>query len=89
VTHWTTEQVLADPIKKNSMLGEFTHCGNVLDLCAIAVPAGEYPVSELSGKKEDVGSLPFGVTFLSAARMDAETLEIARRFEESLSTRKD
>jgi len=85
-THWTIEQVLADPIKKNSILGEFTHCGNVLDLCAVAVPAGTYPVSELSGRKEDAGDLPFSVTFLSRSRLDAEMLEIARRFEESRDT---
>jgi Asp-tRNA(Asn)/Glu-tRNA(Gln) amidotransferase A subunit family amidase len=75
--------VLADPIKKNSVLGEFTHCGNVLDLCGVAVPAGTYPVSELSGK-EDQGVLPFSVTFLSGSRLDAEMLEIARRFEMSM-----
>jgi allophanate hydrolase len=82
-THWTIEEVLADPIKKNSVLGEFTHCGNVLDLCGVAVPAGTYPVSELSGK-EDQGVLPFSVTFLSGSRLDAEMLEIARRFEMSM-----
>jgi allophanate hydrolase len=84
-THWTIEEVLADPIKKNSILGEFTHCGNVLDLCGVAVPAGTYPVAELSGKNEE-GVLPFSVTFLSGSRLDAEMLEIARRFEESMKT---
>lgn len=84
--HWRIDEVLADPIKKNSHLGEFTHCGNVLDLCAAAVPAGTYPVSELSGKKDDVGELPFSVTFLSRSRLDAEMLEIAQRFEESVRT---
>jgi Asp-tRNA(Asn)/Glu-tRNA(Gln) amidotransferase A subunit family amidase len=59
-----------------------------LDLCAVAVPAGEYPVSEISGKKEDTGVLPFGVTFLASNRLDAETLEIARRYEESMSSKK-
>jgi hypothetical protein len=54
-------------------------------LCAVAVPAGEYPISELSGKKEDTGVLPFSVTFLASNRLDAETLEIARRYEESMS----
>ncbi|KAF2107933.1 amidase signature domain-containing protein [Lophiotrema nucula] len=82
-THWKIEEVLADPIKKNSYLGEFTHCGNVLDLCAAAVPAGTYPVSELSENKDDAGELPFSVTFLSGSRLDAEMLEIAKRFEES------
>jgi hypothetical protein len=37
----------------------------------------------LSGKEED-GSLPFSVTFLSGSRLDAEMLEIARRFEVSM-----
>ena len=82
-THWTIEEVLADPIRKNSMLGEFTHCGNVLDLCGVAVPAGTYPVAELSGKDES-GVLPFSATFLSGSRLDAEMLEIARRFEQSV-----
>ncbi|KAF2828399.1 amidase signature enzyme [Ophiobolus disseminans] len=82
-THWTIEEVLADPINKNSVLGEFTHCGNVLDLCGIAVPAGTYPIAELSGKDE-AGILPFSVTFLGGSRLDAEMLEIARRFEQSV-----
>ncbi|KAJ5061981.1 amidase signature domain-containing protein [Bipolaris maydis] len=83
-THWRIDEVLQDPIRKNSALGEFTHCGNVLDLCGVAVPAGEYPVRELSGREEDEGILPFSVTFLSGSRLDAEMLEIARRFEESV-----
>lgn len=83
-THWKIEEVLKDPIRKNSMLGEFTHCGNVLDLCGVAVPAGTYGVSELSGCEEDQGVLPFSVTFLSGSRLDAEMLEIARRFDESV-----
>jgi Asp-tRNA(Asn)/Glu-tRNA(Gln) amidotransferase A subunit family amidase len=62
---------------------EFTHCGNVLDLCAVAVPAGEFPVSELSGTEAE-GTLPFSITFLSGSRLDAEALEIARRFEEAV-----
>ena len=82
-THFTVEEVLADPITRNSILGEFTHFGNVLDLCAVAVPAGTYPTSELSGKHGQA-ALPFSVTFLGGSRSDAETLEIARRFEEAM-----
>lgn len=78
-THFTVEEVLKDPIAKNSVLGEFTHFGNVLDLCAVAVPAGTYSVSELVGG-DGQGQLPFSVTFLGGSRSDAETLEIARRF---------
>ncbi|KAF1832434.1 amidase signature enzyme [Decorospora gaudefroyi] len=86
-THWRIDEVLADPINKNSALGEFTHCANVLDLCGVAVAAGTYSVAELSGQDKDEGVLPFSVTFLSGSRLDAEMLEIARRFEESMSTR--
>jgi Asp-tRNA(Asn)/Glu-tRNA(Gln) amidotransferase A subunit family amidase len=60
---------------------EFTHFGNILDLCAVATPAGTYEVSALSGKEGDLGKLPFSVTFLGGSRLDAETLEIASRFE--------
>ncbi|KAL8952771.1 MAG: hypothetical protein Q9222_001318 [Ikaeria aurantiellina] len=78
-THFTVEEVLADPIAKNSVLGEFTHFGNVLDLCAVAVPAGIYE----AGSGDQELRLPFSVTFLGGSRSDAETLEIARRFEAS------
>ena len=39
-TTFTIDQVLADPIATNTMLGHYTHFGNLLDLCAAAVPAG-------------------------------------------------
>jgi allophanate hydrolase len=39
-TTFTIDQVLADPIATNTTLGHYTHCGNLLDLCAAAVPAG-------------------------------------------------
>lgn len=84
-THWTVEEVLADPIATNSVLGEFSHFGNVLDLCAVAVPAGTFPVSELQGNPDAEGVLPFSVTFIGGSRMDGETLEIARRFEDHIS----
>ena len=88
-THWTVEEVLESPVERNSVLGEFTHCGNVLDLCAVAVPAGTYPVGEArgvdDGNAEDRGGsreLPFSVTFLGGSNMDAEVLEIANRFDQ-------
>ena len=92
-THPTVEAVLADPIALNSMLGTFTHFGNVLDLNAVAVPAGTYPARELiSGKtepeenegittEEAQGQLPFSITFLGAGGSDAEVLRIAGIFE--------
>ena len=87
-THWTVEEILEKPVERNSVLGEFTHCGNVLDLCAVAVPAGTCPVRELRADdhvnaevESGSGQLPFSVTFLGGSNMDAEVLEIANRFD--------
>jgi Asp-tRNA(Asn)/Glu-tRNA(Gln) amidotransferase A subunit family amidase len=59
----------------------------VLDLCAVAVPAGTYRESELSGNEDHAVPLPFSVTFLGGSQLDAETLEIATRFEEHMVKR--
>lgn len=85
-THWTVEEVLADPIKKNTILGEFTHFGNVLDLTGISVPAGTYEEKELSGG-ESTTAMPFAVTLIGGSRTDAQVLEVARRFEEAVFER--
>jgi Asp-tRNA(Asn)/Glu-tRNA(Gln) amidotransferase A subunit family amidase len=59
-------------------------------LTGISVPAGTYPVSELTGEKKEEATgekesvLPFGVTLIGGSRTDAEVLEIARRFEEAV-----
>ncbi|KAF3191787.1 hypothetical protein TWF225_001005 [Orbilia oligospora] len=80
--HPTVEQMLAEPISLNSTLGAFTHFGNVNDLCAVAVPAGTYPVLSTGNSSEGSnGILPFGVTFLGGSRTDSEVLDIASRFE--------
>ncbi|KAB5570788.1 hypothetical protein GE09DRAFT_1218207 [Coniochaeta sp. 2T2.1] len=83
-THFTRAEMEAGPIGKNSFLSTFTHGGNVLDLCSVACPAGEYDVGKLGLGKEVVeeGRLPFGVTFWGLSGGDAEVHEIARRFEE-------
>ena len=39
-TTFTVDEVLADPIGANTELGHYTHFGNLLDLCGVAVPAG-------------------------------------------------
>ena len=39
-TTFTIDEVLADPINTNTKLGHYTHFGNLLDLCGMAVPAG-------------------------------------------------
>jgi allophanate hydrolase len=42
-TTFTVDQVLAEPISTNTTLGHYTHFGNLLDLCAVAVPSGTTP----------------------------------------------
>ncbi|MGA9374357.1 MAG: allophanate hydrolase [Mycobacterium sp.] len=39
-TTFTVEQVLQRPIETNTMLGHYTHFGNLLDLLGVAVPLG-------------------------------------------------
>ncbi|KIW15528.1 allophanate hydrolase [Exophiala spinifera] len=71
--HPTIEAMLADPIKLNAKLGTFTHFGNVLDLCAVAVPSGSFPASTTE--------LPFSITFLGCRCSDSETLTVASRYQ--------
>jgi allophanate hydrolase len=65
----TVEQLLADPIRLNSLLGTYTNFVNLLDLCALAVPAGF---------RRD--GLPLGVTFLAPAFTDDALARIAAQF---------
>ena len=39
----TVAEMLDDPIDRNTMLGHYTRFGNLLDLAAIAFPAGTTP----------------------------------------------
>ena len=61
----TIAAVTADPIAANASLGVYTNCANLLDLCAVAVPAGE----------ADGGR--FGVQVLAPAFHDAVAADIA------------
>ncbi len=55
-TIFTVAQLEAQPVARNSMLGTYTNFVNLLDLAAIAVPAGFRP-----------DGLPFGVTLIGPA----------------------
>jgi allophanate hydrolase len=68
-TIYTIEQVLADPIQLNSRLGTYTNFVNLLDLCALAVPASFRP-----------DGIPFGVTLLAPGGEDATLAAIGRQF---------
>ena len=60
-TLYTIAETVADPIRLNSNLGYYTNFMNLLDLSAIAVPAGF-----------QADGLPFGVTFAAPAFADEE-----------------
>lgn len=65
--HPTIAAVQADPVAINRRLGTYTNFVNLLDLAAVAVPAGE----------ADGG--PFGVTVLARAFDDQLALDLAAR----------
>jgi allophanate hydrolase len=68
-TIYTHEAIAADPIRLNSNLGYYTNFVNLLDLAAVAVPAG----SRADG-------LPFGVSLIGPAFSDEALLALADRF---------
>ncbi len=67
-TIYTLAEVEREPFETNARLGTFTNFANLLDLCAIAIPAGE-----------TADGLPFGVTLLAAAGRDYALLDAAAR----------
>ncbi len=66
---FTHEQVAAEPVKRNSDLGYYTNFVNLMDLAAVAVPAG---VRE--------NGLPFGISLIGPAFSDEALLALAERF---------
>jgi allophanate hydrolase len=68
-TVYTVEAVLADPIALNSRLGTYTNFVNLLDLCALAVPAS---------MRAD--GTPFGITLIAPTGCDAALASIGRAF---------
>ena len=67
--HPTLEEVAADPVGVNSLMGTYTNFCNLFDLCAVAVPAG------------DVDGAQFGLTVVGRTFDDAVAADIARRIE--------
>jgi len=67
-TIYTTAAVEADPIRLNTNLGYYTNFVNLMDLAAVAVPAGF---------RRD--GLPFGVSLIGPAFSDAALLALASR----------
>ena len=68
-TTYTIAEVEADPIGLNANLGVYTNFVNLLDLCAIAVPAGF-----------DSGGLPVGATLIAPCFNEVMLLDIGGEF---------
>ena len=62
----TLADLEADPIGPNSQLGYYTNFMNLLDLCAVATPAGE-----------TASGLPFGITWIAPRDTDKALIQIA------------
>jgi allophanate hydrolase len=67
-TIYRIDAVEADPLRLNSNLGYYTNFVNLLDLAAVAVPAGFR-----------ADGLPFGVTLVGRAGADAQLLVLGDR----------
>lgn len=72
--NYTLEEVAAEPVKLNSILGTYTNFMNLLDYSALALPAGFY---------ED--RLPWGVTIFAPAGMDRALLEHGSMYERTIA----
>jgi allophanate hydrolase len=68
-TTYSIDEILEDPIARNSRLGTYTNFTNLLDLAAIAVPAGFRP-----------DGLPLGITVFGPAHTERELAGVAARF---------
>ena len=71
-TVYTIAEVEADPVQTNTNLGYYTNFMNLLDLAAIAVPAGFYE-----------NGIGFGITISAPAFSDEALLNLAQRLEQS------
>jgi len=68
-TIYKVSEIEAKPVELNSRLGRYTNFANLLDLAAIAVPAG---------LRQD--GLPFGITLLGPAFTDRALAALGARF---------
>uniref|UniRef100_UPI000A176E57 allophanate hydrolase n=1 Tax=Derxia lacustris TaxID=764842 RepID=UPI000A176E57 len=72
----TVDEVLADPIEINRLLGRYTNFVNLLGWAAVAVPASIR-----------ADGLPFGITLIGPAGSDARLAELAQRFHHAADAR--
>jgi allophanate hydrolase len=62
--------VMADPVRLNTNLGLYTNFANLLDLSAVALPAGFRRTG-----------VPFGISLLAPAFAERALLDLAARFQ--------
>ncbi len=68
-TIYTHDEIAADPVRLNSNLGYYTNFVNLLDLAAVAIPAGFRS-----------NGLPFGISLIGSAFTDEALLALADRY---------
>ncbi|MFH5181547.1 amidase family protein [Paenibacillus sp. TAB 01] len=66
---WTREQVRQEPVAANRDMGRYTNHCNLLDLCAVAIPAGEA-----------AEQTPFGITMFALAENEGLICGAAQAF---------
>lgn len=71
--HFTIEEMLAEPILRNSQLGFYTNFMNLLDMSAVAVPTAM-----------TADNMPFGITLAGTALQDRALLSIGNRIQQAL-----
>ena len=72
-TTYRVDEIAADPIGLNGNLGYYTNFVNLMDLSALAVPAGFRP-----------NGLPFGVTLIGSSFADGALAELGDRLHRAL-----
>jgi allophanate hydrolase len=72
---FTIDEIAQSPIERNSILGHYTNFVNLLDLAAVALPAGMRP-----------DGLPFGISLIGRAFTESALLPIADQLHRKLAT---
>ncbi|WP_281545522.1 allophanate hydrolase [Grimontia sp. SpTr1] len=68
-TIYTIEEMLDDPIQKNTDFGYYTNFMNLLDYAAIAIPADD-----------ETEQMPFGITLFSDQGSESKLLDLAKAY---------
>lgn len=69
-TIFTIDDMLAEPMARNAVMGTYTYCVNPMDLCAVAVPGADR-----------ADGLPSSISVVGLAGRDGEVAALAGAFE--------